>query len=87
MFQWRQVNIPLNNNIRIKISDFGNSTGSSKVLSQTIQTLEYRGLEAILGYDYLPNCDIWSLGCVVFELLTNKYLFNPKTSNFNLFDL
>jgi len=24
------------------------------------------------------KCDIWSLGCIIFEMLTNNYLFCPE---------
>lgn len=28
--------------------------------------------------EYDTSTDIWSLACIVFELLTNDYLFKPK---------
>ena len=45
-----------------------------------IQTRQYRSPEAILGRtDWGCNTDIWSLACVVFELLTAEYLFDPQS--------
>ena len=35
----------------------------------------YQDVDNML-YDY--SLDIWSLGCTVFELLTNQFLFKPK---------
>ena len=45
-----------------------------------IQTREYRAPEIILGADFGPRADVWSLGCVAFELVTGRFLFDPKAS-------
>ncbi|MFN9959682.1 MAG: protein kinase domain-containing protein [bacterium] len=42
-----------------------------------MQTLEYRGIETILGFEYNEKVDIWSLGCMIYELITGRYLFEP----------
>lgn len=34
-----------------------------------------------MGIPYEDNVDIWSLGCMIFELITGKYLFDPKKSD------
>jgi serine/threonine protein kinase len=70
--------IKLDRELRIKIVDFGNACHITKKFTDNIQTREYRSPEAILGIDYGANTDIWSLACVVFELLTCNYLFKPK---------
>ena len=44
---------------------------------KTIQTKYYRAPEIILGLEYTENCDIWALGCTVYELMTGKILFDP----------
>jgi len=41
-------------------------------------TREYTSPEVILGAPLTPALDIWNLGCTVFEMLTNQYLFNPR---------
>eukprot|EP01060_Flectonema_neradi_P026785 TRINITY_DN360_c0_g2_i1.p1 TRINITY_DN360_c0_g2~~TRINITY_DN360_c0_g2_i1.p1 ORF type:complete len:414 (+),score=76.71 TRINITY_DN360_c0_g2_i1:69-1310(+) len=45
-----------------------------------IQTREYRAPEVIVGSDFGTESDIWSLGCICFELLTGRFLFDPKTA-------
>lgn len=65
--------------ISIKIADLGNATPSTRHYTEEIQTRQYRAPEAILGRkDWDARADIWSVACVVFELLTAEYLFDPQ---------
>jgi serine/threonine-protein kinase SRPK3 len=32
----------------------------------------------LINADYDESADIWSLACMVFELITGDYLFDPK---------
>ncbi|KAG6869154.1 hypothetical protein C0993_012253 [Termitomyces sp. T159_Od127] len=64
--------------ISVKIADLGNATPSEKHYTEDIQTRQYRAPEAILGKrDWDARADIWSVACVVFELLTSEFLFDP----------
>ena len=56
--------------MKIKIVDFGNACWTNKHFTDNIQTREYRSPEVILGIKYQANTDIWSLACMVFEMLT-----------------
>ena len=77
--RWKEnILIPLNEELRIKIVDFGNGCWTHKHFTNNIQTREYRSPEVILGLDYKSNTDIWSLACMVFEMLTNTFLFKPR---------
>lgn len=65
--------------INIKIADLGNATPTTKHYTEDIQTRQYRAPEAIIGRtDWGATADIWSVACVVFELLTAEYLFDPQ---------
>jgi serine/threonine-protein kinase SRPK3 len=64
--------------IRVKIADLGNACWTDHQFSSDIQTRQYRAPEVILGAKYDTSADIWSLGCMTFELLTGDYLFDPK---------
>lgn len=70
-------------NIQVKLADFGNCR-KIDYCKYDIQTRYYRAPEIILGYKYDYRCDIWSVGCMIYELLTGKALFNPiKSKRFN----
>jgi serine/threonine protein kinase len=47
-----------------------------------LQTREYRAPEAIVQLRPLqmitPALDVWSVGCLAFELITGSYLFHPR---------
>jgi serine/threonine-protein kinase SRPK3 len=61
-----------------KIVDLGNSCWVDRHFSDDIQTRQYRSPEVLLHAGYDKTADIWSLACMVFELVTGDYLFDPK---------
>ncbi|XP_030623635.1 SRSF protein kinase 3 [Chanos chanos] len=64
--------------ITLKIADLGSSCWVYKHFCEEIQTRQYRSLEVLLGADYGPPADIWSLACLAFELATGDSLFEPR---------
>ncbi|CAM0945354.1 unnamed protein product [Alopecurus aequalis] len=75
-------NILLNNRGELKICDFGLSRqyGSPlKPYTQLVVTLWYRAPELLLGAkEYSTAIDMWSMGCIMAELLSKKPLFDGK---------
>ena len=71
----KPANILLNRDLsEVKITDFGISINvkQSKTLIQRtsgVGTYIYRSPEFAFGKPYGYDCDIWSLGCIVFELV------------------
>jgi len=62
----------------IKLCDMGNACYIDRHYSDVIQTREYRSPEVLLEGQYDESADIWSLACMIFELITGDYLFDPK---------
>ena len=69
----------VDSSIQVKICDIGNACWFNHHFSTIIQTRQYRSPEVILGINYNETSDIWSLACIVFELITGDFLFNPNT--------
>lgn len=68
--------------ITVKIADLGNATWVEHHFTDDIQTRQYRCPEVILGARWGPSADIWSVACVIFELLTGgDYLFDPASGS------
>jgi serine/threonine-protein kinase SRPK3 len=63
---------------RAVVADLGNACWTFKHFTDEITTREYRAPEVILKCGYDCPVDMWSLGCMVFELLTGDLLFDPK---------
>uniref|UniRef100_A0A6G6AAV2 non-specific serine/threonine protein kinase n=1 Tax=Borely moumouvirus TaxID=2712067 RepID=A0A6G6AAV2_9VIRU len=70
-------------NCEIALIDFGNSYFFSKRTRNEIQDRRYRAPEVILDLNYSYGCDVWSVACVVFELLTGFTLFDPERNPLN----
>ncbi|KAJ8508017.1 hypothetical protein ONZ45_g9671 [Pleurotus djamor] len=68
--------------ITVKIADLGNATWVEHHFTDDIQTRQYRCPEVILGSKWGPSADIWSVACVIFELITGgDYLFDPASGS------
>ncbi|KAL8269625.1 hypothetical protein Esti_006445 [Eimeria stiedai] len=86
-------NILLNSECQVKVADFGlarsvahsegGDGGSNPVLTDYVATRWYRAPEILLGSTcYTKGVDMWSLGCILGELLCGKPIF-PGTSTMN----
>ncbi|KFK24126.1 hypothetical protein AALP_AAs61937U000100 [Arabis alpina] len=78
-------NLLLNNSGELKICDFGMARqyGSPiKPYTQLVVTQWYRSPELLLGTkEYSTAVDMWSIGCIMAELLSLKPLFRGKSQN------
>mmetsp|Transcript_35798 Transcript_35798/g.83379 ORF Transcript_35798/g.83379 Transcript_35798/m.83379 type:complete len:1315 (-) Transcript_35798:54-3998(-) len=63
---------------RTVVVDLGNACWTHRHFSEDIQTRQYRSPEVIIGSKYDTSADMWSLGCICFELLTGDLLFDPR---------
>ncbi|KAL8829059.1 MAG: hypothetical protein Q9170_006332 [Blastenia crenularia] len=59
----------------IKVIDFGSSCMENEKVYTYIQSRFYRSPEVILGMTYGMPIDMWSLGCILAELLTGYPIF------------
>ena len=75
-------NLLIDNNGNLKIADFGlaRTFGEpGRKYTNRVITLWYRPPELLLGSTlYGPSVDMWSVGCLLAELLTRKPLFPGK---------
>lgn len=77
----------------MKVADFGlarsldvKDTESAPILTDYVATRWYRAPEILLGSNkYTKGVDMWSMGCILAELLLGKPVF-PGTSTLNQLD-
>lgn len=67
----------------VKISDFGNaySNKKSKDYESARPTRYYISPEILLKSPYWIKSDMWSIGCIIYEMLTGSILFKPTREN------
>ncbi|TIA90689.1 hypothetical protein E3P99_01439 [Wallemia hederae] len=59
----------------IRLIDFGSATFESEYHSSVVSTRHYRAPEIILSLGWSYPCDVFSLGCIMIELMTGEALF------------
>ena len=64
-----------------KIVDLGNACWIDHHFTDDITTRQYRAPETLLGAPYGTSVDIFSCACLIFELVTGEYLFDPEEND------
>nr|XP_006822450.1 PREDICTED: MAP kinase p38-like protein isoform X1 [Saccoglossus kowalevskii] len=74
-------NIAVNEDCELKILDFGLARQTDDEMTGYVATRWYRAPEIMLNWmHYTQTVDIWSVGCIMSELLTGRTLF-PGTDH------
>jgi dual specificity tyrosine-phosphorylation-regulated kinase 2/3/4 len=76
-------NLLINSTEEVRIIDFGSSCVLNEKINSYVQSRNYRAPEVALGTCYDFQIDIWSLGCILFEVFTGFVLF-PCASELEL---
>ncbi|XP_029829441.1 dual specificity protein kinase CLK2 isoform X2 [Ixodes scapularis] len=69
---------------RIKLIDFGSATFDEEHHSTIVSTRHYRAPEVILELGWSQSCDVWSVGCILFELCLGVTLFQTHDNREHL---
>ena len=64
------------NIVSVTICDLGSACKYTDKYSTEVQTKHYMAPEVLLGNDYNHAIDLWSLGCIGYELFTGRLLFD-----------
>jgi len=68
----------------IRVIDFGSATWNYEHHATVITTRHYRAPEVILELGWTFPSDMWSLGCILFELYTGETLFQTHDDHQHL---
>lgn len=80
-------NIAVNEDCELKILDFGLARPTETEMTGYVATRWYRAPEIMLNWmRYSQTVDIWSVGCIMAELLTSRTLF-PGTDHIQQLNL
>uniref|UniRef100_A0A672JDC9 mitogen-activated protein kinase n=1 Tax=Salarias fasciatus TaxID=181472 RepID=A0A672JDC9_SALFA len=72
-------NLAVNQDCELKILDFGLARSTDAEMTGYVVTRWYRAPEVILNWmHYTQTVDIWSVGCIMAEMINGKTLFKGK---------
>ena len=61
---------------KLRICDLGGCCDERHSAHAIVSTRHYRSPEVVLGLGWMFSTDIWSMGCIVYELFTGRLLFD-----------
>jgi len=68
----------------VRLIDFGSATFDWEHHSKVVSTRHYRAPEVILELGWAQPCDVWSVGCIMFELYLGFTLFQTHDNREHL---
>ncbi|CAB3400780.1 unnamed protein product [Caenorhabditis bovis] len=71
-------------NTHVRLIDFGSATFDNEHHSTIVSTRHYRAPEVILELGWSQPCDVWSIGCILYELYTGVTLFQTHENREHL---
>ncbi len=71
-------------NTEVRLIDFGSATFDWEHHSKVVSTRHYRAPEVILELGWAQPCDVWSVGCIMFELYLGFTLFQTHDNREHL---
>uniref|UniRef100_A0A8D2NTK9 dual-specificity kinase n=1 Tax=Zosterops lateralis melanops TaxID=1220523 RepID=A0A8D2NTK9_ZOSLA len=71
-------------NTAIRVVDFGSATFDHEHHSTIVSTRHYRAPEVILELGWSQPCDVWSIGCIIFEYYVGFTLFQTHDNREHL---
>ena len=69
------------NNMQIEIIDFNSACEVTRKTSDYVQSRPYRAPEIVVDIEYTKKIDMWSVGCIVLEMITGKQIFRCDNEN------
>ncbi|KAL0240013.1 hypothetical protein GEMRC1_010121 [Eukaryota sp. GEM-RC1] len=81
----KPANVLISDDMTLKLTDFGTAKKDSQNDSDTPVSPSFAGSalyvppEMLEGGQFSYATDLWSLGCIIFEMLTGRSPFNAKT--------
>ena len=81
------LNIDEENDVKIKLGDFGCSIYIKNNTSDPIGTILYTAPEILKNLEYDEKCDLWSLGVTLYELYFGILPYGPDATTNTIMDI
>lgn len=73
-------NVLISKNLRLKVADFGLAKSSHEKDKDQVGTPMTMAPEVLNNLGYDCKCDVWSVGCMIFEMLEGRPPFLPMNN-------
>ena len=61
------------------LTDYSNAVKIDEIdFESYYQIRAYRSPEDIIGFEYSFKSELWAVGCILWDILTNEYIFEPE---------
>lgn len=80
LFERTKPSVRANKSTAIRVIDFGLATFDDEIHSKLITTRWYRAPEVFFELEWSQPCDVWSIGCVIYEMFSGRPLFDSRSS-------
>lgn len=80
----RKKEVKVMRSAEVRLIDFGSATFDHEHHSTIVSTRHYRAPEVILELGWSQPCDVWSIGCILFELYSGLTLFQTHDNREHL---
>lgn len=70
-------NVLISQDLKLKVADFGLAKASKGKEVDSVGTPMTMAPEVLNNQSYGPACDVWSVGCMIFEMLEGRPPFKP----------
>lgn len=74
----RPQNIFVDKCNNLYVCDFDNASFLNDETAYLTNTVPYRSPEILMSLEWDNSCDIWSIGCILYEIITKKTLFREN---------
>lgn len=71
-------NILITSKLHVKVADFGLAKSGNQKDTDSVGTPMTMAPEVLYNKDYDAKCDVWSMGCMIYEMLEGRPPFQPS---------
>jgi serine/threonine protein kinase len=83
----KRTNILSDKNGNIRLIDFGLSRYYEQNMKTICGSTQYMAPEVLQGNPYSQQCDIWSVGILIYVMVTGEHPFNSNSKEQMIFDI
>jgi hypothetical protein len=69
--------------LKLAICDWGEATFDDNHHNENISPYIQKSPEVLIGVPWTMKTDIWALGCVIFNVMSDRFMFSGKATRYH----